>query len=49
MEKKRREEVKKWNEELAAVLSQSDVRSKMRNYLIQQFCEYLRSNAVTAE
>lgn len=44
-----REQVKKWNKELAEILSQVDVDSKMRNYLIKQFCEYLRSNTVTAE
>ena len=44
-----REQVKKWNKELAEILSQVDVDSKMRNYLIGQLCEYLRNNTVTAE
>lgn len=49
VEHERREQVKKWNEELAEILSQVDVGSKMRNYLIGQLCEYLRNNTVTAE
>ena len=44
-----REQVKKWNKELAEILSQVDVDSKMRNYLIGQLCEYLQDNTVTAE
>lgn len=44
-----REQVKEWNKELAEILSQVDVDSKMRNYLIGQLCEYLRNNTVTAE
>lgn len=44
-----REQVKKWNKELAEILSQVDVDSKMRNYLIGQLCEYLRNNTVTTE
>lgn len=49
VEHERREQVKKWNEDLAEILSQVDVGSKMRNYLIGQLCEYLRNNTVTAE
>lgn len=48
VEHERREQVKRWNEDLAEILSQVDVGSKMRNYLIGQLCEYLRSNTVTA-
>lgn len=44
-----REQVKRWNKELAEILSQVDVDSKMRNYLIGQLCEYLQDNTVAAE
>lgn len=44
-----REQVKQWNKELAEILSQVDVDSKMRNYLIGQLHGYLRNNAVTSE
>ena len=49
VEHEHREQVKKWNEDLAEILSQVDVGSKMRNYLIDQLCEYLQNNTVTAE
>ena len=48
VEHERRERVKKWNKDLAEILSQVDVGSKMRNYLIKQLCEYLRNDAVVA-